>query len=138
MQSFKYKVIDHPSDTGIEVLGKDKTELFVNAAYGMMNMMFGNPDNKILSEPFPVKVSAEDIESLMVAWLSELLYIVDSKKVSLWAFKITKLYHDKELEAEVFGGKIGRVKTGIKAVTYSQMKIGEKNGVWSTRIIFDV
>lgn len=82
-------------------------------------------------------MSAEDIESLMVAWLSELLYIVDSKKVSLLAFKITKLF-DKELEAEVFGGKIGRVKTGIKAVTYSQMKIGEKNGVWSTRIIFDV
>ncbi len=133
----KYKIIDHPSDIGIEAFGKNKTELFENAAYGMMDMMFGSPDNKILSEPFPLKVSAEDIESLMVAWLSELLYIVDSKKVSLLAFKITKLF-DKELEAEVFGGKIGRVKTGIKAVTYSQMKIGEKNGVWSTRIIFDV
>jgi SHS2 domain-containing protein len=122
---------------GIEAFGKDKKELFENSASGMMETMFGNPDNKVISEYFHIKVSADDVESLMIAWLSELLYIVDSKKVSLWAFEITRLT-DKELEAKVCGGKIGRVRTGIKAVTYSQMKIEEKDGVWSTRIIFDV
>jgi SHS2 domain-containing protein len=133
----KYKVIDHPSDTGIEAFGKDQKELFENAAYGMMEIMFGNPDNKILSEAYNVKVSADNLESLMIAWLSELLYIVDSKKVSLWALEINKLT-DKELEAKVLGGKINKVAAFIKAATYNQLEIKKEKNAWKARIIFDV
>ena len=133
----KYKVIDHPSDIGIEAFGKDQKELFENAATGMMEIMFGNPDEKLLSEVYNVKVSADNLESLMIAWLSELLYIVDSKKVSLWALEIKKLT-DKELEAKVAGGKINKVATFIKAATYNQLEIKKEKDMWKARIIFDV
>jgi SHS2 domain-containing protein len=133
----RYRVIDHPSDIGIEAFGKDKKELFENAAFGMMDMMFDLPDvkqQKVLN--FRVSNSI-DLESLLVSWLSELLSISDIRKLACRDFKIVRMT-DTSLEAIAGGGKIGRVKTGIKAVTYSQMKIEEKNGVWSTRIIFDV
>jgi SHS2 domain-containing protein len=133
----RYRVIDHPSDIGIEAFGKDTKELFKNAAFGMMDMMFGNPDEKILNEHFNVKVSAEDIESLMVAWLSELLYIIDSKKISLWAIEITELT-EKKLEANILGGKIGKIKMFIKAATYNQLEIKKEKDNWKARIIFDV
>ncbi len=130
-------MIDHPSDIGIEAFGKDKKELFENAAFGMMDVMFGNPDEKNLNQHFNVKVSAEDIESLMIAWLSELLYIIDSKKVSLWVLEITKLT-DKELEAKVLGGKIIKTRLFIKAATYNQLEIKKEKDNWKARIIFDV
>jgi SHS2 domain-containing protein len=132
----RYKVIDHPSDTGIEAFGKDKQELFKNAAYGMMDMMFdlsGVPQNI----SFDVKVKAGDTEALLVSWLSELLYLCDSKRVALSGFTISRM-SDTELEAKVYGGKIGKVKTFIKAATYNQLEIKKEKDSWKARIIFDV
>jgi len=132
----RYKVIDHPSDTGIEAFGKDQKELFENAAYGMMDIMFGSA--KVSSDQtLDVKVSADNLESLMIAWLSELLYLSDAKKITLSNFDIKKLT-DKELEAKVLGGKINKVATFIKAATYNQLEIKKEKDMWKARIIFDV
>lgn len=132
----KYKVIDHPSDIGIEVFGKDQKELFMNAAYGMMDIMFGSA--RVGSEQImDVRVSADNLESLMIAWLSELLYLSDAKKIALSKFEIKKLT-DKELEAKVAGGKINKVATFIKAATYNQLEIKKEKNAWKARIIFDV
>ena len=69
----KYQVIDHPSDIGIEAFGKNKKELFENAAFGMMDIMFDL--NKVKpQQAFQVKISADNIESLLVNWLSELYW----------------------------------------------------------------
>ena len=132
----KYKVIDHPSDIGIEAFGKDKKELFINSAYGMMDMMFDL--NSISKErSFNVKVSSDNVESLLISWLSELLYLCDSKHVALVNFNLSKL-SDTELEAKVYGDKIGKVKRFIKAATYNQLEIKKEKGRWRSRIIFDV
>lgn len=132
----KYKVIDHPSDIGIEVYGKTLSELFENAAFGMMDMMFDltQVDTK---RSFAVKISAENIESLLISWLSELIYISDAKKIALCKFEINKLT-DTQLEAKVIGGKINKVKESIKAATYSQLEIKEDKGFFKARIVFDV
>lgn len=132
----RYRVIDHPSDIGIEAFGKDKNDLFGNAAFGMMDTMF---DLRGVSGEmsFDIKVSSDDVESLLIAWLSELLYICDSKHVSLCRFEIGRLT-DKELEAKVLGGKIIKTKLFIKAATYNQLEIKKEKDNWKARIIFDV
>ena len=132
----KYKVIDHPSDIGIEAFGKDRKELFENSAFGMMDMMFDLSGIKEEAS-FDVKASADDPESLLVSWLSELLYLSDSKRVALSNFKITKI-SDTELEAKARGGKIGKVKRFVKAATYNQLEVKKEKGSWKSRIVFDV
>ena len=132
----KYKVIDHPSDIGIEAFGKDRKELFENSAFGMMDMMFDLSGISV-DVSFDVKASADDPESLLVSWLSELLYLSDSKHVALSNFKITKM-SDTELEAKARGGKIGKIKRFIKAATYSQLEIKKEKDNWKAGIIFDV
>ena len=132
----KYIVIDHPSDIGIEAIGKDIKGLFENSAFGMMDMMFdlsGVPQNI----SFDVKVKAGDTEALLVSWLSELLYLCDSKRVALSGFTISRM-SDTELEAKVYGGKIGKIKRFIKAATYNQLEIKKEKDNWKARIIFDV
>lgn len=133
----RYRVIDHPSDIGIEAFGKNKKELFENAAYGMMDIMFSLSDIKpLITDNFKV-LGARDLESLLVSWLSEVLSVSDFRKMAFCDFNIIKM-SDNSLEAKASGGRIGIVKTGIKAVTYSQMKIEETKGIWHTKIIFDV
>ena len=132
----KYKVIDHPSDIGIEVIGKDIKDLFENSAYSMMDMMFELSGVK-KEMSFDVKVTGDDQVSLLVSWLSELLYLSDSNHVALSDFKITKM-SDTELEAKVYGGKIGNVKRFIKAATYNQLEMKKEKDNWKARIVFDV
>ena len=132
----KYKVVDHPSDIGIEAYGKDRKELFENSAFGMMDMMFelsGVKDEM----SFDVKVTGNDQGSLLISWLSELLFLSDTNHSALSDFKITKM-SDTELEAKVFGGKISEVKRFIKAATYNQLEIKKEKGSWKSRIVFDV
>jgi len=137
----KYRIIDHPSDIGIEAFGKDKIELFENAAFGMMDMMFElnylHPEKYRLSKKFNIHVSADNLESLLIAWLSELLYISDSNKVQLSVFKIKEMT-DKTLEAKVLGDKIIKISRFIKAATYNQLEVKKENDHWKARIIFDV
>ena len=137
----KYIVIDHPSDIGIEAYGKDLKELFENTALGMMDMMFElnylHPEKYILSRKFDVRVSAENLESLLIAWLSELLYISDSNKVQLSIFKIIEMT-DKTLEAKVLGDKITQISRFIKAATYNQLEVKKENDHWKAKVIFDV
>jgi SHS2 domain-containing protein len=137
----KYKVIDHPSDIGIEAFGKDLTELFENSAFGMMDMMFDlkylHPQEYILSKQFDVHVSADNLESLLIAWLSELLYISDANKIQFSVFNINKMTNNK-LDAKVLGDKILKINRFIKAATYNQLEIKKEKDNWKARIIFDV
>jgi len=134
----KYRIIDHPSDIGIEAFGKDTKELFENAAFGMMEIMFGQTaEGGSSKNGINIKVSADNIESLLIAWLSELLYIVDSKKIAIYALEIIKLT-DKQLEARVLGDKITKTLAFIKAATYNQLEIKKEKDHWKARIIFDV
>ena len=133
-----YKIIDHPSDIGIEVYGKDKPELFENAAFGMMDMMFDLTNVQVdKSYMFHLNGSANDFESLLVSFLSNILYIIDKNKKLLLNINIKSLT-DKEVVAEAFSGKIGEVKSYIKAVTYNQLEVKKEKDHWKARIIFDV
>ena len=137
----KYKVIDHPSDIGIEAFGKDIKELFENSAFGMMDMMFDlkylHPQEYVLSKQFDVRVSADNLESLLIAWLSELLYISDANKIQFSVFNINKMTNN-ELDAKVLGDKILKVNRFIKAATYNQLEIKKEKGSWKSRVVFDV
>jgi SHS2 domain-containing protein len=136
MAGLRFKLIDHPSDAGIIAYGKNRKEIFENAAYGMFSLMADlntvKPDQTI-----NVKVKASDAEELLVGWLNELLFIEETKKLLCKEFKITRL-SDKELEAQALGETIKpdrhTLYHGLKAATYNQLQIGKNQA----KIVFDV
>lgn len=136
MADLRFKPFEHPSDIGIIAFGKDNKEIFANAAFGMFSLManLGEVENK---ENFKIKIDGENLDSLLVNWLNELIFYEDSKKVLLKEFNITKLT-DKKLEATVAGEKIDLDKhliyRPIKAATYNQLQILPNQ----VKIIFDV
>jgi len=136
----KYEIIDHPSDIGIIARGRTKKEAFENAAFGMMDMMFDLSKVKP-KETIKIKVEGEDIQSLLVNWLNELIYLSDAKRIMFSSYEILS-FGDKMLEALVAGEKIGtakhKVKLYIKAATYNQIDIVKIKSGYSIKIIFDV
>ena len=139
----EFEILEHTADIGIAAYGKTKREVFINAAKGMFEIIAG--ENKTLKENFcdKIKLEADNLEGLLFAWLSELLYLSETKLVVLNKFEIKDLSNNK-IEAEIGGAKINppsvKIEKEIKAVTYHRLEIikDEKNGLWRAQVIFDI
>ena len=136
----RYEQFPHTADIGIRVFGKDLKELFENAAFGMFDVIADLEGIKA-SEEENVEVHGAVPEELLIAWLDELLYRFCTKDIIYSKFEIKELSEDR-IKAKVSGRPIAanrnRLKTEIKAVTYSGLKIKETPGGYEVEIIFDV
>jgi len=138
-----YELLDHTSDIRIRACGETLEQLFENMALGMfeqaadLSKITGQQKKKIV-------VEAANEEELMIEWLNELLYLCFVKKYVFKAFKVKKILYRQKLEAEVFGLKVTKknqtaiMKREIKAATYHQLKIIQKQGNYIAEVIFDV
>ena len=84
-----------------------------------------------------VEVAAGDYESLLVAWLQELLYFTESEELAFGEFHVESLT-PTALRAEAAGGKSTRLDKVIKAVTYHNLSIRRTAEGYETTIVFDV
>jgi SHS2 domain-containing protein len=136
----KYELIDHTADIGIIAYGNTKEEAFEVAAEAMFDLIC--PLDKVEEkERFDIEVDAEDLESLLVTWLNELLYVFDVKKLIFKKFNVT-LIGNNQLISHCFGEKFDPKKheiiREIKAVTYNLLKIENKDNQWMIQVVFDI
>ena len=136
----KYETVEHPSDIGIMAFGKSQKEAFENIAFGMMDIMY-DLSKVEKKEKLSLKVEGEDLQSLVVNWLNELLYINDTKKMIFSEFKINN-FSDKMLAVEAVGEKFDPKKHAgrlyVKAATYNQLELSKDKDNYKIKVIFDV
>jgi len=139
-----YKFIEHTADVAVEVEGKTIEDVFVSAFYAWKEIVLETTDiENEQSKKFIF--NSKTLEELLIEFLSELNYQLYTKR---WVVNsINKILIEKSgelfhLDFEVFGESLKNnnhiVKEEIKAVTFHQMKIEEKNGNLSTIIVFDI
>ena len=136
----RYEQFPHTADVGVRAFGKDMRELFENAAFAMFDIAADLEGLKCDIEE-KVSLEADNYEELLIAWLDELLYRFYTKHIILSRFEITELT-GRSLKARAFGRAVGanrnRLKTEIKAATYSDLHITKTGEGYSVEIIFDV
>ncbi len=136
-----YERIDHTGDIGIRLQAKTLKELFQNAACAMFAEMAIPLEStgKSHDKKFPIQLKGTNAEELLVRWLSELLYLSDSKQVIFTEFKMESL-SENTLKAFATGRRRRdfTMTTEIKAVTYHDLKIRKENDLYEVQIIFDV
>ena len=133
-----YEVLSHTADTGIVAWGATRRDLFLQAAEGMFSLMY--EPTRAPTRSVEVAVRAESIEDLLVEWLSELLYLSESKEIALESFEIRR-FEDGRLEGRASGTSFDRavlIGPPVKAVTYHQLEIQEEPDGFRARVIFDV
>ena len=135
-----FEIIEHPADVGIRVYGRDLAALFAHAALGLCSLIT-DTDTVLERETRSVEVAALDRESLLVAWLSEVLWLIEAEDLLFARFTIESL-SDTGLAATAYGEPADPQRHPyrgvIKAVTYHQLQLRQQAGTWSTNIIFDV
>jgi SHS2 domain-containing protein len=135
----KFEIMDHTADIGLVIHGISMKELFANAAAGMFSLMTDTDKIKPVIKQ-EIELSAGDIESLLIDWLNELLYLLDVKQIVFGRFEITELT-DNKLKAVCYGEKInGRheIRREIKAATYHMLNLSKEGQGYKARVIFDL
>jgi SHS2 domain-containing protein len=135
-----FELLDHTADVGIVAHGASLEEAFEHAALGMFSVMV-ELDTVREREERRVEVEADDLEGLLVAWLSELLYLVDTEGLLFRRFKVVGL-DERHMQAHAWGEPIDperhRLGVGIKAVTRHMLAIERQPTGYRVRVIFDI
>jgi SHS2 domain-containing protein len=137
-----YKFFDHTADIGVEISGRTRKELFVNAAQALFNVMIENKTGgNATKKQKKIIVEGADVSDLLINFLRELLYLFNGEKYVTVHCEMIR-FSSKELQVrltgESFNNKKHLIKTEIKAVTYSGAKVERIKTGWKARIIFDV
>ncbi len=135
-----FEPIDHTADVGYRLFASTLPELFEIASKALFDAITElDSVQKRLSRT--VRVEADDVEALLVAWLAELNYHCATDFELFNAFEI-RSFSSRHIEAVAYGEKIEaerhEIKTEIKAVTYHGLYVREVEHGWEAQIIFDV
>lgn len=130
-----FREIEHTADWELQVWAPDLPALFEQAARGMYALSGARLEDGP-RQIYSLKLEAGDPESLLVTFLSELLYYGEQEELG---FDSYQLHLDgKTLRAELGGAPLVAVEKEIKAVTYHNLDIHEGPRGLEVKIVFDV
>ena len=130
-----FEEVPHTADWSLCVWAPDLAGLFVAAAEGMNSLSGARPaEGPRLERCFQAR--APDPESLLVRFLSEILFFSEQEHLVFDQFEIS-LPEDR-LEARMSGAPLTALTKVIKAVTYHNLRIRRTARGCEVEIVFDV
>lgn len=131
----KYEILEHKADLKIKAFGKTKEELFLN----MLKAMSDSQKPEFLEKEIKrqIEIKALDLSALLVDFLNEALCLSQTNNESYFDVNF-KDFSDNEIKADLIGKKIKRFEEDIKAVTYHDISVKQKNDVWEAVVLFDI
>lgn len=131
----KYEILEHKADLKIKAFGKTKEELFLN----MLKAMSDSQKPEFLEKEIgrQIEIKASDLPALLVDFLNEALYLSQTNDESYFDVNF-KNFSDNEIKADLIGKKIRRFGEDIKAATYHEISVKQKNDAWQAIVLFDI
>jgi SHS2 domain-containing protein len=134
-----FEILEHPADIGFRAFGGTLAELFENAAVALLSIA-GEIEDVAARDEHRLEAAATDYESLLVAWLSEVLYWFDGKRIAFRKFRVREIEPGR-VTAVAWGeprALIHRPKLIVKAVTWHQLKVSRRGNGWVADVYLDV
>jgi SHS2 domain-containing protein len=136
MEEMPYEEIEHTADLAMRVRGKDMAQLLKHAAEGMLHLSAVQTKSGKGSK-VRVELQSPDREQLLVVWLEELLFGIETRAVGYRDFDI-RIVEDTRCEASMQEIELESIGKHIKAVTFHDLRIiATQEGLEAT-IVFDV
>ena len=134
-----YQELEHTADWAVRVWGKSTAALFEHAAEAMFELQGAYLDAEA---PIATRVTcqAPDLEALLIAWLSELLYHSETADVAYthFAAEITGDAATGFNLTALANGYPGRGPLAhVKAVTYYNLLVEDTGNGWEATVTFD-
>lgn len=129
-----FEEIDHTADWSYRVWGKTLEDLFIHAAQGLYYLVSIRlaPQPRVMRD---ITLQGIDYESLLVAWLNELIHLHDSENLGFDQIEIVQL-NETTLHAKLLGAPTQQWLKDIKAATYHNLAIrSTETGVEATLVL---
>jgi protein archease len=135
-----FEILEHAADVGFRAQAASLREMFESAGEALVGLAM-ETENIETRESYPVEVEGDSNESLLVNWLSEILYYLDGRQLAMRRFEVSELAPDR-----VRGAALGErrdhsrhsARLVIKGVTYHQLKIEQTASGWRCEVFLDV
>jgi len=135
-----FRILEHTADIGFEAFGVTREEVFANAARALMHLIV-DQDSIAAREEVHIQVDGFDSVSLLVNWLSEILYLHDAEGWLFRDFEVRRL-DDRSLASVATGEKFDRArhqaKLLVKAITYHQLALEKTARGWRAQVYVDI
>lgn len=131
-----FEVLEHTADVGLAATGATLDEVFEQATIGLAEIIgiwAPGPADRV-----EISLAARDVPGLLVDWLSEFLWLHESRSAALASVEVDSV-HDDQVSGR-FGLSDLQTATGVqvKAITYHQLSVEKVGDEWRARIFFDV
>ena len=138
------RMLDHTADVGFEIGAPTLEALFDEARRALLITMFERPPERG-EEECSVRLSATDLEILLVRWVNELIYLIQSagfvpvrtgiriREADMGGFFLEGLLAGAALDLEGYGWQ-----GEIKSATFHGLAVVPEGEGWQARVILDV
>jgi len=135
-----FEVIEHTADIGFRATGRTQEELFIESALALESIAM-EIENAREERVHPLAASGQDLESLLVNWLNEVLYYLDGERVVFRRFEIGELSRKRVIArgwGESRDDQRHPPRLVVKGVTYHLLEVRRESGLWQARVILDI
>jgi SHS2 domain-containing protein len=136
------ETFDHTADVGLRIAGEDLDDLFRTAARGLFGYVVVNLDEVRPDEEEAVALAAESPGDLLVAWLNELIFRLETRHRLYGRFDVRVAVDGRSLEATIAGEPIDRrrhvLDHEVKAVTHHGLTCERSGDGWVAEVILDI
>ena len=137
---YNYSFFDHTADIGIKAQGKTIAELFVAMARGLTELI-AEESALEAKQTRLIELSAESTESLLLAWLKELLFWFSSDGFLPVRYELDAVT-PTTLRGRIIGDTFDPARhvqgREVKAVTRHQLRVEQKQHLWHGQVIVDI
>jgi SHS2 domain-containing protein len=136
----RYEILEHPADVGFRAYGATFQELFANAALALISIA-GEIEAIQECEQREIIATGDDSESLLYAWLAEIVAVADADRLVLRRVEVTALGNDR-VTGVAYGESYDRGRhragTAIKAVTYHKFLVRQFESGYLAEVFLDL
>ena len=141
---FEIQQLEHTADVGFEVTAASLAGVFEGAARALLGVIFEGEPAVAAGERKELELEAPDLETLLVRWLDELIYQVQTLGEVPVQTRARLEPGDAgwrlnaELKVVPFARLADRFAGEVKAATYHGLRIEQADGHWRAKVILDV
>jgi len=132
-----YELIQSPSELRIRVNASSLEELFRRSLVAMFEIIEPDFAADATEVSHTISIKSADRDLLLIDFLSRALYLSDINDEAYFKVDFIR-FTNNDLTAVISGNKITGFDVEIKAVTYHEVHIKEKDSIFSTEITFDI
>jgi len=136
MDKSRFKELEHTADLAVQLNAPGMPELLgiATAALHAVQQLEFSPSSQ---HPISLSLQAPDRETLLVQWLEEELYSLETAGRAWLSWSIT-MTGGSSLHADIQTAPVASFRLDIKAVTFHNLHILESVSGLETVVVFDV